>query len=254
MTSPILLEVAIESADDALAAQRGGADRLELCAALDLGGLTPSLATLTRVTRYANIPVIAMIRPRPGGFAYSDLEIAVMEEDIDAAVEAEIHGLVFGVLKSDSALDIPRMKRLRDRCGGLPAVCHRAFDFVPDPLRAIEELIDVGMTRVLTSGLQSDVTDPAAMRMIRRLWEHAAGRIEILPGSGVRVNNVAELIQRTGCTQVHGTFRSRRRDSSADSRPGVSLGAHAARDGAGYGVTDEAAVAAVRNIIDTPVV
>jgi len=254
MSRSILLVVGVESVDVALAAQRGGADRLELCAALDLGGLTPSPATVAQVTRQADIPVMVMIRPRCGGFAYSDAELSVMEEDIERAVQAGARGLVFGVLRSDSALDIPRMRRLLDRCGGVPAVCHRAFDFVPDPFRALEGLIDLGVTRVLSAGQQSEVTSPAAMEMILRLQERAAGRIEILPGGGVRAHNVAELIRFTGCSQVHGTFRARRHDSSTQHRRGVRLGKRSAEDEGEYGVTDEAAVAAVRKIIDTSVV
>ena len=251
MNKEILLEVAIESVDDALAAQRGGADRLELCAALDLGGLTPSLGTVAQVARQAEIPVVVMIRPRCGGFAYSNAELATMEEDIDSVVQAGADGLVLGVLDSDGALDVGRMKRLVTKCGSLPAVCHRAFDFVPDPFRALEELIDLGVTRVLSAGQQSDVTAPTAMKMIHELQERAAGRIEILPGGGVREHNVAELIRRTGCTQVHGSFRTRCQDSSMQHRAAVSLGTRCADDAGAYGVTDEAAVKAVRLTINT---
>jgi len=250
MSETILLEVSVESVDDALAAQRGGADRLELCAALDLGGLTPSYATLTRVAQQVDIPVMVMIRPRGGDFAYSDSEIVVMEEDIDAAAEAGASGLVFGVLGADGSLDIPQMKRLLDRCGDLPAVCHRAFDFVFDPVRALEELIDLGVTRVLTSGQQHDVTSPAGVQMIRTLQERAAGRIEILPGCGIRPHNVAELVRVTGCTQVHGTFRTSGRDMSTRHETGVSSGVRAAKGEGGHGVTDETAVAEVRRILD----
>jgi copper homeostasis protein len=248
-TQSILLEVALESVDDARAARRGGANRLELCAALDLGGLTPSYATITEVKRAVDLPVMAMIRPRPGGFGYSDAEFAVMEADIDAAIRAGADALVFGVLLPDGNLDLPRMRRLRERCAGRPAVCHRAFDFTPDPVRALDELIALGFTRVLTAGQHAEVAHPVAMQLVRRLREQAAGRIEILPGAGVRPHNVSELIRVTGCAQVHGAFRAPRLDASTTHKPGVSLGPQSVERESSYNATDEELVREVRRAI-----
>lgn len=246
----ILLEVAAESVDDACAAARGGADRLELCSALDLGGLTPTPATLAAVKRAVKIPVVAMIRPRAGGFCYSEAELAVMEADIDAAVAAGADGLVFGVLLPDGRIDAPGMRRLIARCAGRPAICHRAFDFTPDPRGALAELINLGIARVLTSGQQPSVATPAGTQQICELLRLAAGRIEILPGGGIRPENVAELVRATGCTQVHGSFRTRRVDPSSATQTAVQLGAADGRRQSSYGATDETQVAEARRAID----
>lgn len=246
----ILLEIAIESVDDARAAVRGGADRLELCSALDLGGLTPTPATVAAVKRAAKIPVVAMIRPRAGGFCYSDAELAVMEAEVEASVSAGADGLVFGVLLADGRIDVPRMRRLIARCAGRPVVCHRAFDFTPDVRRALAELIDLGVARVLTSGQQSSVAVPAGMATVRELHTLAAGRIEILPGGGVRPDNVAEIVRATGGTQVHGSFRTRQVDPSNATATAIRLGAADGRRQSNYGVTDETQVAEARRAID----
>src|SRR5581483_7355331 len=146
----ILLEICCGSAEDALEAAAGGADRVELCSALFLGGLTPSLGSLLEVKQKAKLPVIAMNRPRQAGFCYSETEFAVMERDTETLLEHGADGMVFGILKADGSVDVKRTRALRDRIGVRQAVFHRAFDVTPDPFRALNELIDLGITRVLT--------------------------------------------------------------------------------------------------------
>lgn len=219
-----LLEVALSSVDDARSAEQSGADRLELNAALSLGGLTPSLGTLLAVKATTRLPVMVMIRPRAGGFVYSPAEFAVMERDAELAVAHGADGIVFGILTADGTVDVPRCRQLLSRLGTCPAVFHRAFDGTLDPFRALDELIDLGFRRVLTSGQQP--TALAGADLIARLREQAADRLEILPGAGVTPASVVELLARTGCTQVHGTFREVRSDPVAVSGQGVSFGPH----------------------------
>jgi copper homeostasis protein len=218
----VLLEICCGSIDDAIAAEKGGADRVELCSALFLGGLTPSLGTIQEAKRRLKIPVMVMVRPRGGGFAYSEAEMSSMERDAVAAVEAGADGVVFGILQGDGRIDIARCKRMRGLIGQRQAVFHRAFDVTPDPLVALEQLVDLGITRVLTSGQKDSV--PEGVELIKKLIERAGDRIEILPGGGIQLWNVQEMIAKTGCRQVHLTAFGTVVDSSTQARPGITFG------------------------------
>ena len=189
------VEIVVQSVADALAAERGGADRLELCSALRLGGLTPSVGLVRTVREATRLPVMAMIRPRAGGFCYSDSEFAAMELDIVALLEAGADGVVFGVLWEDGRLDSERCRRLVSLAAGREAVFHRAFDFTPSLPDALEGLVELGFARVLTTGGGSSAAE--GLPMLRELVERAAGRIEVMPGGGVRSANVREI--REGC-------------------------------------------------------
>lgn len=251
MNSHAIIEIAVESIDDALGAARGGADRLELCAALDVGGLTPSLGALARMKKAVALPVMAMIRPRAGGFCYGESEIRVMAADIEAAAECGADGVVFGVLREDGTVDTARCAELLKHCGGRQAVFHRAFDLTPEPLVALEQIIALGFARILTSGQQTAAPSAAGMELIARLVGRAAGRIEILPGGGVRPHNAVALLRATGCTQLHGACRARRPDSSALARREAELGFRAVGDELTRGATDESMVAELRRAVDT---
>ncbi len=218
----VLLEICCGSIDDAIQANAGGADRVELCSALFLGGLTPSLGTLQEAKRRVNIPVMMMVRPRSGGFCYTEAEMATMERDAEAAVANGADGVVFGILEQDGKIDIRRSTRLRKLIGDRQAVFHRAFDVTPDPFTALEQLIDMGITRVLTSGQKNSV--PEGVDLIKRLIERAADRIEILPGGGIAPYNIKEVIERTGCRQVHLTAWSSVTDSSTQANRAVTFG------------------------------
>ncbi len=217
-----VLEICCGSAEDALEAAAGGADRVELCSALFLGGLTPSLGSLLHVKQNTSIPVMAMNRPRQAGFCYSPAEFAVMERDAELLIEHGADGVVFGVLNGDGTVDVNRTRSLRQRIGARQAVFHRAFDVTPDPFRALEQLIDIGITRVLTSGQKNAAPDGADL--IRRLIEKSDGRIEVLPGAGINVENVRGFVAATGCTQIHLTAFAAQRDPSTLANHAIQFG------------------------------
>jgi copper homeostasis protein len=236
----ILLEVCCGSLDDAIQAELGGADRIELCSALFLGGLTPSAGTIIEAKRRLHIPFVAMVRPRAGGFCYSSAEMDVMLRDTENAIELGAHGVVFGILKENGSIDVERSRQILKRIGNRQAVFHRAFDVTPDPLRALDELIDLGITRVLTSGQQNAAAEGADL--IRRLIEHARGRIEILPGGGLRVHTIDDFVARTGCRQVHLAAPGIQYDNSTLARPSVTFGGALYPSEVRYEVTDRSVV------------
>jgi copper homeostasis protein len=233
----ILLEICCGSIDDAIQAEKGGADRVELCSALFLGGLTPSIGTIKEAKRRLKIPVMVMVRPRGGGFCYTEAEMATMERDAEAAIDGGADGVVFGILEGDGKIDERRTTRMRQVIGKRQAVFHRAFDVTPDPFKALEQLVDLGITRVLTSGQKDSV--PEGVELIAELIERAGKRIEILPGGGgLRPFNMNEIVERTGCRQVHMTAWSAVRDSSTQARVEVTFGGALRPPEDSYDVTD----------------
>ncbi|MBI3923741.1 MAG: copper homeostasis protein CutC [Armatimonadetes bacterium] len=220
--SRILLEICTGSINDALAAEAGGADRVELNSSLMLGGLTPSLGTLIEAKLLLHIPVACMVRPRSGGFCYTPEEMKVMEADVELMVSHGADGIVLGVLTPKGEVDVARTKRLIESVGDKEVVFHRAFDVVPDPFAALDQLVDLGVTRILTSGQENSAYNGADL--IRRLIEFAADRIEILPGGGIDRFNLKDIVARTGCTQVHIAPLASRADTSTESRPHVYFG------------------------------
>ena len=199
--SRITVEICCESLADAVAAETARADRLELAQALELGGLTPSPGLALVVGARVALPFVAMVRPRGGDFVYGEAELGVMERDAGLLLEAGASGIVFGCLTSDGRIAQRACRRLLAVAGETDAVFHRAFDQVADPIAALEELVALGFTRVLTSGGRATALEGA--ERIRELVERAAGRIEVLAGGGIREDNVEQVIRRTGCTQVH---------------------------------------------------
>jgi copper homeostasis protein len=218
----ILVEICCGSLEDALEAERGGADRVELCSALFLGGLTPSFGTITEAKARLKIPVMVMIRPRGGGFCYSEPEMAVMERDTVLAVERGADGIVFGILHGDGSIDEERCTRLRKLVGDRQSVFHRAFDVTPDPFRSLDQLVAMGFTRVLTSGQEDTV--PEGAPLIKRLIEYAGERIEVLPGGGIKPLNLRQVVESTGCKQIHLTAFKTQPDTSVRGRPFVTFG------------------------------
>jgi copper homeostasis protein len=243
-TARVLLEVAVASVEDALAAQAGGADRLELNAALALGGLTPSLGTLLEVKAAVTRPVLVMVRPRNGGFAYNESDFKVMQRDADLALQHGADGIVFGILTRDGRVDADRCGRLVRQAGERAAVFHRAFDVTPDPFAALEQLIGLGFRRVMTSGQEETAYNGA--ELIAELVTRAAGRIEILPAGGVNRFTVADVLARTGCDQVHASLRARQEDRSVMARPQVSFGGAVRLPEHHYDATSAQAVAELR--------
>lgn len=187
----MLLEVAVDDALGLQAALAGGADRIELCAALELGGLTPS-AGLMRQAAGCGVPVMAMIRPRGGGFCYAADELAVMAIDIAAARQSGLAGVVFGALTPDLRLDMAALRGLIARASGLEITLHRAFDMVADWRAAVDQAVALGITRILTSG--GALSAPAGLARLAEVARYSAGRIRIMPGAGVSAETVAPLL------------------------------------------------------------
>jgi copper homeostasis protein len=197
----VLIEVCVDSAGGLAEAVAGGADRIELCAALDVGGLTPS-AGLMQVAAQSPVPVLAMIRPRSGDFVFSPAEVAVMLADIAAARAAGLAGVVLGASLLGGGLDGATLGRLVKAASGLDLTLHRAFDLVPDMAPAIDLAVDLGFRRILTSGQAATAAEGRAG--LEQCFALAAGRIAIMPGSGVSAETVPAL-QGLPLTDLHGS-------------------------------------------------
>ena len=210
MIAKLLLEVCVASAEDAIAAQIGGADRLELNTAIELGGLTPTLGLLDEVKQSVDLPVIAMVRPRAAGFRYSLRERRLMLRDAESLLERGADGVAVGALLHDGTIDCDFLAEIREWSSDRDIVFHRAFDLIDDPDVAIQQLIDCGIIRVLTAG--GSATAAEGQSQIARLLQLAANRIEILPAGRISPDNVGDLIRATGCNQVHGSFGTLRQD------------------------------------------
>ena len=202
----ILVEVCVASLDAAMASQQAGADRIELNLALELDGLTPSAGLLQRVAKQIDMPIIAMARPRAGGFCYSTDDWETLLADAKWLLANGADGIAFGALNSTGQIDAVRCRQMRELVRTGVLVFHKAFDSVADPAAELNRLIDVGVDRVMTSGLAA--TALAGSAMIGELIQRSSGRIEILPAGRIGAENVAELVSQTGCRQVHGSFRN----------------------------------------------
>ncbi len=243
----LLLEVCTASLEDCLTAQAGGADRVELNAALALGGLTPSVGLLREARRALHIPIVVMIRPRPAGFCYSASDFLVMQRDVEVALANGADGIAFGILCENGSIDRPRCEQIVRQAEGREAVFHRAFDVTPEPIAALDQLIALGVTRVMTSGQQSDAHTGA--ENIARYIRHAAGRIQILPAGGINPFTLADVLARTGCVQVHASLSTRKRDASTSARPSVGFGSAAAASEDCYTATSLETVQAMRKLL-----
>jgi copper homeostasis protein len=244
----ILLEVIANSVEDCVAAEQGGADRIELCSALALGGLTPSLGLLIGARRATRLPIMAMNRPRAGGFCYTESEFSVMCRDADLALAHGADGLVFGCLLGDGTVDAGRTRRLVERAGDKQTVFHRAFDVTPNPFHALDVLMDLGVTRVLTSGQMPSVVDGTAL--VAALVAHAAGRIQILPGGGITIGNARAVVQQTQVTQIHASLSGSQVDTSTQARPDLHFSAVTLPAESHVRITDCSAVTKMRALLD----
>lgn len=220
------LEICCGSADDCVAAAAAGADRVELNSAMFVGGLTPSIGETLTAKAHAAIPIVCMLRPRPGGFCYSALEFETMLRDADALIAAGADGLAFGVLTEDGRIDAARCRELVARCAGRGAVFHRAFDCAQGGLLEDADLLaDLGVTRILTSGRRANCE--AGVENLRALVAHGGTRIEILPGGGIRPRNAHTIVKETACTQLHCSFHVDSADWSATHNPALRFNAPA---------------------------
>ena len=207
MATDILIEACVDSVESGVAAERGGAQRLELCDNLVEGGTTPSAGAIAECRKRVSIPLYVMIRPRGGDFLYSDVEVEVMRRDILHATQLGADGVVLGLLQPDGTVDAVRTAALARAARPLDVTFHRAIDVARDPEEALEALIAVGVDRVLTSGRAATALQGATV--IARLVAHAAGRIVILAGGGIDERNVRSVVKKTGVHEVHvrGTSR-----------------------------------------------
>lgn len=195
----VTLEVCVDSAEGLAEAVAGGADRIELCAALALGGLTPSAGLIAAAAR-CGVPVVAMIRPRAGDFVWSEAEVGMMEAEIAAVRAAGLAGVVLGASCPDGRLDVPVLRRLVTASVGMELVLHRCIDLAPDMGEALEQAVVLGFHRILTSG--GAVTAEAGAARITLLLARAAGRITVMPGSGITPAN-AGLFKGLGIAEIH---------------------------------------------------
>lgn len=195
-----------EDATDACAAERGGADRIELCADLAAGGLTPEVAPLRAARAAVALPIVAMLRPHAGGFVLRPGELALVLAQARALAAAGADGFVFGAATSDGAVDRPAVARVVEAVAPLPLTFHRAFDALRDQDAALETLVECGCARLLTAGDPRGV--PQGLARLRRLVERAGARLEVMPGGGVRAGNAVAAIHATGARALHFSARA----------------------------------------------
>ena len=220
-----IIEICANSAQSCVEAEAGGARRIELCAGIPEGGTTPSygeIQTARSLTSTVDINII--IRPRGGDFLYTPAEIQSMLFDIEMAKQLGVHGVVFGCLTKEGDLDVALMKCLKTAAGTLSVTCHRAFDVCRNPFTALEQLIEMGFDRILTSGQQPDAVK--GIPMIAELVRRAAGRIIIMPGCGVREDNIARIEKETGATEFHTSARRMMGSRMVFRNEKVPMGSH----------------------------
>ena len=205
------LEVCCGDLQSVRAAKEGGAHRIELCRALDVDGLTPS-EEMMEAAIGMGIPIQVLIRPREGDFIYNEEEVESMLGDIRLAKKLGTNGVVIGALRPDGSIDEATIRRLVDEAEGLSITFHRAFDVCSQPLEALEQIISLGCHRLLTSGQAP--TAEQGIPLIKKLVEQSAGRIIIMPGAGVNVNNAHKILSETGANEIHGSLR---KDGHTDS-------------------------------------
>lgn len=245
---PYKFEICANSTSSCIAAQEGGADRVELCAGIPEGGTTPSYGMIRNARENITIGLNVIIRPRGGDFLYSEVEITEMLHDIRMAKEAGADGLVFGCLLPDGRVDKKNMSRLMEATGDTPVTFHRAFDHTSDPMQALEDIIESGCARILTSGCR-----PSAMEgvdMLSRLVEKAGDRIIIMPGCGIREGNIAEIARLSGAREFHFSARESVESGMIFRNPEVTMGSE--DDPYGYTVTTARKVAATIAMVKVP--
>lgn len=201
----LILEIAANSVASALAAQEGGADRIELVSALEVGGLTPSHATIALTRERLRIPIYVLIRPRAGDFLYNDLECETMLRDIEMCKTLGCDGVVIGVLDADGNVDVARCRALITAAGSLGVTFHRAFDMTRDPRQALEDVIALGCERVLTSGARPRAIE--GVDLIAELVAQARDRAVVMPGAGIDERNVSAVRQATGAREFHASAK-----------------------------------------------
>jgi copper homeostasis protein len=210
MHSRYLLEISVESVTAAVAAERGGAQRIEFCSNAREGGTTPSDELLRAVRERVRLPILSMVRPRAGDFVYSDAEFETMRSDIETAKEFQMDGVVLGLLDTDGRIDIERSTKLVEHAKPLVVTFHRAFDECRDLQKSLEDVIKTGAARLLTSGGKQ--TADQALELLGDLVRSAGERLMVMPGSGLHAGNIRDAVKRTGAREYHAGLSSVVRD------------------------------------------
>ncbi|MBI5372376.1 MAG: copper homeostasis protein CutC [Sphingobacteriales bacterium] len=215
-----IIEIATSDFVTTKAAVEGGADRVELCANLAEGGITPSFGTIKQCRETFPVLLYPIIRPRGGDFLYTDEEFSIMLQDVKLCKELGCDGVVIGMLNRDGSLDLKRSARLVEAAYPLGVTYHRAFDRCLDPFEALEQLVEIGCERILTSGQMPAV--PEGAELVAELNKRAEERIIIMPGSGLRKENIKWLAEKTGCREFHSSLRGKEASKMEFIHPGFS--------------------------------
>lgn len=237
----VVTEVCVDSVAGAHAAARGGGDRIELCAALELGGITPSAGMLEAVADL--LPTHVLIRCRGGDFSYDRSEIRVLAKDVELAIDRGAESVVLGALTDEGDIDLPAMVRLLGAAGDVPVTFHRAFDSVRDPLAALDDLLELGVDRLLTSGAAATAIEGADL--IAELVRRSGPDLTVLPGGGITPQNAAALVIATGARELHFSART----EVASRPPAVRVGP---LDGGRYRTDPQVVAAIVAAVADLP--
>ena len=218
------LEICVDSHESAINAQEAGAHRIELCANHAEGGTTSSYGIILSVSKNLDIPVNVLIRPRGGDFLYSDIEYDVMRRDIELCGEAEVNGVVIGILLKEGFIDVERSARLVEFAGPMEVTFHRAFDMSPDHRKSLEDVVSSGATRLLSSGLRQTAAE--GVDVLADLVERAGERLIIMPGSGINSSNIDLIAMRTGACEFHLSGRKFTDSEMIFRQPEIALGAY----------------------------
>lgn len=247
MGNKFLLECATDSVESALAAAKGGADRLELCANLIIGGTTPTLALYDEVRSHSDIPLFILIRPRFGDFLYTDYEANVICREIKMFQKAGAEGVVIGSLNKDGSLNVEHMKRFIDSAKDMSITLHRAFDMCADPFATLKQARELGVNTILTSGQAPSSLE--GIDLYEKLIEKANGEISILAGGGIKASTIEKLLKQTSLTAFHMSGKIVVESSMVFRNPAVSMGLPGISE---YNIwlTDESNVREARKVLD----
>ena len=247
MGNKFLLECATDSVESALAAAKGGADRLELCANLIIGGTTPTLALYDEVRSHSDIPLFILIRPRFGDFLYTDYEANVICREIEMFQKAGAEGVVIGILNKDGSLNAEHMKRFIDSAKDMSVTLHRAFDMCADPFETLKQAKELGVNTILTSGQAPSSLE--GIDLYEKLIEKANGEISILAGGGIKASTIEKLLKQTSLTAFHMSGKIVVESGMEFRNPAVSMGLPGISE---YNIwlTDENNVREARRVLD----
>jgi len=228
MTDPVVLEICADSAESAMAAEQGGAQRIELCSNLLEGGITPSAGLISTVRSKVAIDLYVMVRPRGGDFCYTPDEFEVMEQDVVTAKQLGADGIVFGILHEDGSVDKARTRQLVDTARPLKSTFHRALDMSRHLLRSLEDVVECGVDRVLTSGGEQKVE--TAIATVAQLVQAADQRVAVMVGGGINESNVRRIILETGAREIHASVRTHQASPMQHRNDRISMGAIKGRE------------------------